>query len=140
LPLDHVSLPSPWFQRNKIITGAQERHIAAGAADHGIVAVAAEENIGDQAAGDRVIADAAVGCQQHVACELRGIDAVIAAEAVDDDAVRGFRTADRHLSLQAGDRHGAAEQRQIEMLLPSAIDGIHAAVWRRARPGRSRLV
>ena len=72
-----------------VVAGAAEHLIVAVAADEGVVAVAAEQCIVAETADDRVVAGAAVeGELDRARRQRRGVDAVVAAEAVDHERSR----------------------------------------------------
>ena len=76
--------------------GAADQHVVAGAAEEGVVAGAADED---------VVAVAAVRRELDCASlEPRGLDDVIAGEAVDDEpVVRGLEARDVDLGAEADD-------------------------------------
>ena len=82
IPLEHV------------VAGAEQGEVVAVVAEHEVVAVAAEDRVGALAAEDGVVAGAAVERElDDAGRQGRGGDAVVAAEAVDDErVVRAFAT------------------------------------------------
>ena len=81
IPLEHV------------VAGAEQRDVVAVVAEHEVVAVAAEDRVGALAAEHGVVAGAAVERElDDAGRQRRRGDAVVAAEAVDDErVVRAFR-------------------------------------------------
>ena len=55
-----TSLPSPAFQTEEVVAGAEQGDVVAVAAGDRVVAVAADEDVGAEAADDRIVAGAAV--------------------------------------------------------------------------------
>ncbi len=91
-----------------VISGAHEGDVVAVVAENEVVAVAADERVGALAAEDGVVAGAAVERELHDACRQgRGRDPVVAAKALDDEAIVGaLGTGDIHLGRKT--EHGNA--------------------------------
>ena len=66
------------------------------AADQHVVSCAAGQRVVAGAADQHVVAVAAIGGEQH-ARQPGCLDDVVAAEAIDDDAIVGLEVGDRHL-------------------------------------------
>ena len=89
----------------RVVAVAEKGHVVAATADHGVVAVAAEQHVVALASGDGVVAGTAVDRKvDPIGTELRSVDGVVAAEAVDDQGVEArIGAVDRHLRGQSVD-------------------------------------
>ena len=140
-----VSLPSPGFQTNVSLPAPSSGHVVAAAADDDVVAVAADQHVGALAADDRVVAGAAVdGELDDAGRQRRGVDGVVAAEAVDDQRVVGAFGAGR--SSPAAGRpvtatDAAAAPTTLIVSLPAVPLTVTVSAWPSPRAaGRRREV
>src|SRR5207253_11322614 len=78
LALDHIA-PVTRIPHERVVAGAELRHVVAATTDHGVVAVAANQHVGTGAASDGVVAGTAIDRQQHVSGrKAGGVDHVVA--------------------------------------------------------------
>ena len=90
-----------------VIAAAEQGGVVAAATSDGVAAVAADQQIAAGTAGDGVIASAAI--DDHFDLDVRCVDDVVAAEAVDGERVVGsFHTVNGDFSRQPFNRNAGA--------------------------------
>ena len=119
------------------VAGVPDEGVVAGAEERRVVATAAVDEIVALAADDDVIAVAAVERELDLAGDRRGVDGVVAGEAVDYDLVVGIAARDRHGRGKAHHRNSAVVAEDLDRVIAIGAvddDGIRRTVV--ADPGR----